>query len=160
MTVSYFRQPRNVELSTLKYLEDNLTIDWSGVTLIKTFKDAYVKNITLPIVCVRLIETTSVRLEIGSKTLDDRYLLAVDVFSTSDAMRIDLSYYVKDKLKDGWDHYDHSHTAGDKSSLDLTLNGRDFITDFITDGKVELDDIDDPKDRYRHQMVFEVKKNT
>ena len=106
---SYFQQNRNVELSTLYYLETNLATDWSDVTVVKTFKQVYAKNINLPIVCLRLADTASKRLEIGSKTLDDIYLIIIDIFANSDGMRLDLAYYIKDKLKDGWVHYDHSH---------------------------------------------------
>ena len=72
---TYFRDSRNVELSLLYYLETNLNIDWAGTTVVKTFKSAYHKDVSLPIVCVRLADTSTVRREVGATTLENRYLM-------------------------------------------------------------------------------------
>lgn len=82
-----FREARNVELSLLYYLEQNLAADWSGTTVVKTFKKVYARDTALPIVCVRLADTSTTRLEVGSDTLDNRYLLVIDIFVSDDGMR-------------------------------------------------------------------------
>lgn len=157
---SYFRESRNIELSLLYYLETNLGADWSGVTVEKSFKKVYAKDVSLPIVCCSLIDTASTRQEVGSTTLDNRYLLRIDIFATSDAQRLDLADYIKDKIKDGWVHYDHSHTVGDKTSLELSPNGRDYVTNFITDAKIEFGDSSDVKDNHRHNITVRVRKSS
>lgn len=154
---SYFRTSRNVELSTLKYLEDSFTIDWSGITLVKTFKEVYAKNIKIPVVCVRLADTGTVRLEIGSKTLENRYLIIIDVFARSDAQRLDIADYIMDKLKEGWVHYEHGHVSGDNTTLELTANGRDNITEFVTDARIDFTETVDEKDKYRHNISVRVR---
>ena len=153
---SYFRKNRNVEISTLYYLEQQLGTDWSGVTLVKTFKQVYSKDVDAPIVCVRLASTNSERREIGSTTLEERYLIIVDVFAKSDGQQLDLAYYIKDKLKDGWVHYDHTQSGG---SLSRTANGRNFVTEFITDEHVNLDNADEKKDRHRHNISVLVRQS-
>ena len=155
---SYFREPRNVELSTLKYLEDSFTSDWSDITICKTFKQVYAKNTNIPVVCVRLADTDTVRLEIGSKTLENRYLIIIDVFARSDAQRLDIAGYIKNKLKDGWVHYDHGHVSGDNTTLELTANGRDNITEFVTDARIDFTETVDDKDKYRHNISVRVRK--
>jgi len=154
---SYFRESRNIELSLLYYLENNLNTDWSGTTVIKTFKDAYSKNIELPIICVYLSDTSSTRLEIGDETLDNRYLLMIEVFAKSGAQRLDIADYIIDKLKDGWVHYDHSHAVGDKSTLVRSANGRDWVTSFVGNSKVSLIETIDTKDKHRHSISIRVR---
>jgi len=156
--MSYFRTSRNVELSLLKYLEDSLNTDWSGVTTCKNFKQVYAKNVSLPIVCVHLSDTQSQRHEVGSTTLRNRYLLMIDIFSRSDAQRLDLADYIKSKLKDGWVHYDHSQTSGDPTTLTLSANGREIVTEFVADHRVDLGfgNVDE-KDKYRHLLSVRVR---
>ena len=159
MSGSWFRTSRNIELSTIYYLETSIASDWSGITVVKTFKEVYASTIPLPIVCVRLAETSTTRLEIGSSTIENRYLIVLDVFAKSDAQRLDLADYIKDKIKDGWVHYDHSHQSGDNTQLDRSANGRDWITEWLSDGKVELGGADE-KDKFRHSLSFLVRKSS
>ena len=154
---SYFRTTRDVELSLLYYLDTNLTADWSGTSVVKTFKQVYEKDIPLPIVCVRLADTSSSYQELGATTLDNRYLLIIDIFSKSDGMRLDMADYVKDKLRAGWVHYEHSHPSGDNTTLSRTANGRDMVTDWVTDAKVDAFDNFDTKDQYRQSISIRVR---
>jgi hypothetical protein len=157
---SYFRLSRNIELSTLEFLTTNLNADWSGVTVIKTFKDAYDTGIPVPIVCARLASANNARLELGSTTLDNRYLIIVDVFARSDAQRIDISDYVVDKLRLGWTYKAYSHVSGDKSQIIGTADGRVFVTDWLEDMKIDYGENADPKDRYRQTISILVRKSS
>jgi len=158
---SYFRISRNIELSLLYYLETNLATDWSGTTLCKTFKQVFTKNVSLPIVCVRLSDTASVRLEIGSNTLLNSHLLIIDIFARSDGQRLDMADYIKDKIKDGWVHYDHSHPSGSNTTLTRVANGRDMVIDYVVDSKIDfgLDNVDE-KDQFRHTISVRVRPAT
>ena len=149
---SWFRVSRNIELSLLYYIETSLNADWTGITVVKTFKKAYHKDTALPIVCIRLSDTSATRQEVGSDTLDSRYLLILDIFSTSDGQRLDLADYIKDKLKNGWIHYDHSHASGDNTTLTRIANGRDMVTEFTSDTKIEFGENVDERDQYRHTI--------
>jgi hypothetical protein len=154
---SYFRESRNCELSLLYYLEQSFATDWTGITVLKTFADVYATNQNIPIVVARLAQTNTSRLEVGDSTLDNRYLLIIDIFGRSDSQCLDLSDYIKDKLKDGWVHYDHSHKSGDNTTLDRTANGRDWVTTFVNDTKVDVFGSADEKDRYRHTISVQVR---
>ena len=156
----YFSTTRCIELSCLYYLETNLNNDWSGVTVVKTFKKVYSKDVDIPIVCVRLADTASVRREVGSTALEDRHLIIIDVFTRSDAQRLDLKHYIKDKLKDGWVHYDYSHASGDNSTLEKSANGRDFVTSFVTDSRIDIGEAEDDKDKHRHNITIRVRKSS
>jgi len=160
MAGSYFRESRNTELSTLAFLKTNLNTDWTGITTVKTFKDAYDTSVPVPIVCCRLANTNNTRLELGATTLDNRYLLVIDVFSRSDGQRVDLSDYIVDKLRLGWTYNTYSHASGNKSVIEATADGRMFITDWITNAKVDFGDNVDPKDRFRHSISILVRKSS
>lgn len=151
----YFQTFRNIELSLLYYLETNLNTDWPGTTVIKTFKDAYHRDTSLPIVCVRLDDTASRKREVGSTTLDHEHLLIVDLFAKSAGQRLDMANYITDKLALGWVHYDHSNASG--GTLDRTANGRDMVTSFITNQRLDVGESVDTKDKFRHQISIRVR---
>ena len=152
-----FRTTRNVELSLLYALDTWISADWTGITILKTFADVYAKDVNLPIVCARLDDTATSLVEVGSTTLDNRYLIIIDIFAKSNGQRLDLADYIKDKLKDGWIHYDHAHSSGDPTVLTRTVNGRDNVTDWVTDSKINIGETTDTKDKYRHNISVRVK---
>lgn len=154
---TYFREARNVELSLLYYLETNLTADWSGTSVVKTFKQVYAKDTALPIVCARLSDTTNSRLEVGANTLDRRFLVIIDIFAKSDAMRLDIADYIVDKLKDGWTYYLHSHVSGDNTQLDRADDGRCTVEQFVSDSRIDTGENFDVKDQYRHNVSVRIK---
>lgn len=153
---SYFRPSRNVELSLLQYLTTNLTTDWPGTTLAKTFKQVQAKNVDLPIVLVRLSDVQSTRREIGSTTLQDSHLLIIDIFSRNEGERLDMSDYIKNLLKDSWVHYIWSRPSGNPTTMDKTASGRDFVNTFILDQKIDIGQSVDTKDKYRHSISIRV----
>jgi len=155
---SSLRESRNVELSCLYYLKTSFASDWNDITLVKSFKDVYTKTISLPIVCVSLIDKSNPALEIGSTTLDPRYLISVNIFARSEGQRLDLADYIVSKLKDGWVHYTHSHVSGDNTTLDKTIDGRDQVTEFIGDSRLDFGNSADEKDLHRHIISLRVRK--
>ena len=157
---SWFRESRNIELSLLYYLEVCFKQDWNNISLMKTFANVYGKDIQIPVVCVRLAQTTTTRLEIGDDTLYNKYLCIIDVFASSDAQRLDLADYIKDKLRTGWVHYDHAHKSGDNTTLERIANGRDYVLDFINDSKVDVYGSSDEKDKCRHSISVSVRKSS
>ena len=155
--MSYFSTSRNVELSLLKYLEDSLNTDWPGTSTLKSFKQVYSKDVNLPIVCVRLADTSSTRLEVGNTTLDNRYLLIVDLFTRSDSQRLDMSDYLLNKLKDSWVHYTFSHTSGSPTTLTTSANGRDTVTDFVGNSRLDFGETTDVKDKFRQTISIRIR---
>ena len=157
---SYFRDARNVESSIAYYLQTQLDTDWTGITTTKTFSRVYSNSVNIPIVCVRLADTNSTRLEVGANTLDFRFTVIIDIFAKSDAQRLDLADYVTDKLKDGCVFNEYSHASGDNSQVVPTPNGRIMVTNWINNMKVELGDNVDKKDRFRHVISIQVRRST
>ena len=156
----YFTQSRNIELSTLAFLETNLSTDWTGITTVKTFKKAYDTSTAVPIVCCRLADVNPARLELGATTLENRYFIIIDIFTRSDGQRVDLADYVVDKLRLGWTYNTYAHASGDKSTLEATADGRVFVTNWISDTKIDLGEGADPKDRYRQTVSVLVRKSS
>jgi len=153
-----FSTMRNVELSTIYYIETQIDNNWTGIEVVKSFLSAYDK--TLPVVCIRLINALTDRLEVGSTTLDNEYGFMIDIFGTSDGQRIDLADFIVDKLKDGWVYYTHAHTVGDNTSLARTSDGRISVKLFTDNSRVDFgtDEIENP-DRFRHRIGVNVRKS-
>ena len=120
----------------------------------------YVKDTDLPIVCVRLLDQTSTRLEIGSDTLENRYGIIIDIFATSDGQRIDLADFILNELKDGWTYYTYSQQSGNKEVLDTTSAGRCRVMGFVDNRRLDLGGAIDKKDRHRHTMTVLVRMET
>ena len=154
---NYFQQARNVELSTIYYLEQQINANWSNVNVVKSFTQVYDKP--LPVVCIQLDSATRDRLEIGSNTLDNTYVITIDIFARSDGQRIDLADFIIDKLKNGWTYYLHSHASGDKTKLERTADGKVQLLSIIEDRKVEILPNPEEKDRFRHLITISVKKS-
>jgi len=154
--MSAFSVTRNMELSTLYYLETQINANWTGITIVKSFLSAYDK--TLPVVCIRLLNTNSIRLELGSNTLQNTYMFTVDIFATSDGQRIDLADFVLNKLKPGWDYFTHSKVSG-ATTLDRVSAGRIRVDSFLDNSRIDFGDEAENPDRFRHTISFMTRKN-
>jgi len=151
--VSYFRPTRNVELSTLYYLETCVASDWTGVTVVKKFTDAY--KSALPVICANISNIYSDRKELGATTLLNDYTLSIDIFATSDGQRIDFADYITDKLKDNWDYYTHTQTSG---TLSRSSSGKIYVWKYNTNYKVDLGDEGvNVYDRFRHYIELSLR---
>jgi len=153
--MSAFSETRNIELSSIYYLETQIGISWTGITVVKTFLSAY--DNTLPVVCIRLYDTSNKPLEVGSTTLLDTHRINIDIFATSDGQRIDLADFITDKLKDGWIYYTHSHPVGDNTTLTRTSAGRISVKDWNTNTRVDFGDEVSNPDKFRHFIQVGVK---
>ena len=151
MSGSYFRAARNVELSTIQYLETQIDGSWSNVAVIKSFYKAYARDNSPPIVCIRLMDQNTDYLEIGATTLDDIYNIAIDIFARSDGQRMDLADFILNEIKDSWVYNTYSQTS--------TAAGRVRVVSFVENGKVDLGDTEESRDRYRHSLIFSVKRD-
>lgn len=159
MANSYFRTARNIELSTIQYLETEIGSGWSNVTVIKAFYQAYAKDNVPPIVCIRLMDQNTDYLEIGSTTLDNIYNIIVDIFATSDGQRLDLADFILNILKDSWVYNTYAHASGDNSNIVATASGRIRVKRFIENGKIDFGETEELRDRYRHSLIFSVTKD-
>jgi len=156
--MSYFREARNVELSTIYFLENSFNADWTGISVIKSFSNAY--KTTRPVVCVRVLDITNNWKEIGSTSLFNDYSIVIDVFAKSDGQRIDLADYIMDKLKDGYTYYVHSQTSGDPETLTRVDSGRIHIRRFYSNRKLDFGDEGvDEYDKFRHFIHIAVRKD-
>jgi len=156
MAGSYFRESRNVELSTVQYLETAIPISWTGVTVIKSFYYAYDKDNTPPIVCIRLMDQNTDFFEIGNTRLDNIYNMVIDIFATSDGQRMDLADFILDTIKDSWVYNTYAQDAG---TLIATPAGRLRTVSFIENGKVDIGETEESRDRHRHSIIFSIRKS-
>jgi len=157
--MSYFRTARNLEISTIKYLKDQIDENWSGVTTIISFTQAYSNTIKLPVVCIRLMDQNTDRLEIGSTTWNHRYNIVIDVFAKSDPQRIDLTDFILETIKDSWVYNTYSHASGTNAEIVATPDGRIMVTAIIENGRVDIGETVESKDRFRQSLIFTVRKD-
>ncbi len=155
--MSYFRTSRNIELSTIFYIDSNVTSDWSGITVVKGFTNAY--SASLPVIAVYETDMNLIRQEIGTTTHRKQAGITIDIFATSDGQRIDLADYICDKLVTGWIYYEHSHASGDNTAMVRTANGRVTFLRFIENRKIEFSENVEVQDRFRHTISFVCEKN-
>jgi len=155
---SYYSQTRNTELSTLKFIEDNLAIDWSGVNIVKSWSQ--LDKVANPVVCVSLTDTNYNRTELGNTTYRNDYVFTIDIFATSDGMRIDLSDWLMRTINSGWTYYEVSQSAPKSRTLTYTAAGRCRIDSILDNNKVELGKVGDIKDKYHQSIVIVVTVGT
>ena len=151
----YFSESRNIELSTIDHLGATIDISWTDVNVEKSFRKAAEK--ALPVIVIRMSQEQPNYQEIGSTSLWTTYTFTVDIFARSDAQRIDLADFIKTTIKDNWDYNVYSHNA--QKNLDKTADGKITLQEFLINAKIEFGDTAQVKDRYRHQIVFNCKRN-
>lgn len=155
----YFSLFRNMELSLLEFLETQINASWTGITIVKTFKKAYSKNVSLPIIACRLLELSPETQEMGSTTLNSKPLFSIDIFATSGAQRLDLAAFITDKLKDSFDYQEFAHASGDNSTIEGTVAGKMKVIAWITNAPLEFGEGALIKDRNRHNISVQIRKS-
>jgi hypothetical protein len=153
---NWFRETRNIELSTIDFLTTEINANWTGVTVVKTFPEA--DAAVLPVVCIRLLDTTSVNREIGSTTLDHTYDIIIDIFAKSDGQRLDLSDFITNTIKDGWSYYEYSHTPGHPDQLSKNENGKVNFETILENRRIDFVETVSDQDKYRHVISFLVRR--
>jgi len=156
--MSWFRQPRDIELSLIDYIRTQINASWAGITVVKTFKQA--TKATLPVICVRLLDTTSSRREIGANTLNNNYGIIIDILATSDGLRLDLTDFLIDILKDGCIYYEFSQSSSNPEELDKTADGRIRVVSWVQNTRIDFGEGDvGERDRFRQLISIIVAKS-
>ena len=154
--MAYFRETRNVELSGIEHLTTQINANWSGVNVVKSFQDT--TGATLPVVCIRLLDTTSITREIGSTSLNHTYNIIIDIFAKSDGQRLDLADFLTNTIKDGWVYYEYAHVPGHPDQLSTTENGRVHFVSILENRRIDFAETVADQDKYRHIISFLVSK--
>lgn len=158
MANSYFRQARNVELSTVYFIDSQVQANWSNITVVKANPQFPASD--LPIISVRLLTINASFREIGSRTMEDRYNFIIDIYAKSDGQRLDLAQFLEDTLIQDWTYYLHSQTSGAPETLTRTANGRIKFIQFLQNQRIDFVDQVEVFDRFRHVITFDVRVAT
>jgi len=156
--MSNFRIFRNLELSTLQYVESEVNSNWSNVSVVKSFNEAKQRwTPKTPVVAVRTKDITPERKEIGSSDYKYYINVIIDIFGTSDANRLDLAAQITESLKSTWTYNEYSKDSGDMETLIATDSGNNMRTvDWLQNSKLEFSEDVAPVDKFRHIMSFNV----
>ena len=152
--MSSYRTTRNVELSTIKYIDDTVSANWSGITIVKTFTQLEKSN--PPVICVMLDDTNYVREELGNTAFMNTYIFNIDVYAKSDGQRIDLTDYLVGILVPGWVYYTADLTSGGARTLQYTQVGRCRLDKIISNNKVNIGSFGDAREKYRQNIAIAV----
>ena len=148
--MSYFREARCVELSIIDYIETQISANWTGITTVKAFQDAY--KASLPVVSIELKSIDPNTEEIGNTATIEDYTINIDIFAKSNGQKIDLAAFILTQLKVGCVYYDYSQTSGAPETLTKVANGRLRVTRFL--GNYPIDFGGDGVDKYDQHRFF------
>lgn len=151
-----FSRTRCVELSLVKYIKDQITANWTGVSVVKSFTEAY--DTKAPVICVRMISSDIERWEVGSSRIKQENMFTIDIFGSSDGNRIDLEDFIINKIKEGFVYYDCAKNGSNPEQIDYTANGRVTFLRVISDNRIQFNFDDDPQDKFRQSITFTVCK--
>lgn len=155
--MGYFRIGRNIELSTQAFLETQINANWSGITVVKGFSQAY--KASLPVIAVRIISADHNRLELGDNTLLSNYKIGIDIFAKSEGQRIDLASFIIDTLKSSWDYKEYSQSSGNPELLTSSTTGKILCVRFTEDNRLDFGEDVDTYDLHRHFISLDVRKS-
>ncbi len=157
MANRYFGKLRNVELSTIYFLETQVNADWTGISVIKAKRNA--PAIDPPVITVKVLSVLPKLKEIGSRTLDNSYNIILDVYATSDGQKLDLAQYLEDKVILDWTYYLHSQESGNTGVLSRVSNGKIAWQSFTQHTSIDFVDTVEKPDRFRYVLAFNVRVN-
>jgi len=143
-----FRDFRNVEISTVEFLRTQINANFTGVTVVKAYKQA--DEATLPVICVRLLDIFPITKEIGSTVRKNQFSIVIDIFATSDGQRLDLASFVTETLNGGWVYNEYTKSSGTGESLDGVANGRVRVMTYTQNSRVDFGEEVHAHDRFRH----------
>ena len=158
MSDRYFGKLRNVELSTIYYLQNQINADWTNIPVIKAKKNA--PAINPPFVTVKVISVFSKLKEIGSRTLENTYNIILDIYASSDGQKLDLAQFLEDKIVLDWTYYIHSQTSGTPEVLARSDSGKLKWQSFTQHTSIDFVDAVDKPDRFRYVLAFNVRVAT
>ena len=123
-----YRTNRNLTKSIKDFITDQLVTDgWSGITVLKGNSRVY--DSTLPVITVRLSDSSHLPIEIGDNSTTRETLLFLDIYGADSGMGMveDLKDWLVSVIKGGVDYYEYVIVSGAVHSK--TKTGRiDFLT--------------------------------
>lgn len=152
-----FGKIRNVELSTIYYLETQFSSGWTGITIQKGYPNF--TKVNPPVVAMRINNILNPQKEIGSRATNDILNIVVDIFATSDGQKLDLAQYLTTLItQNNWTYYVWSRGSGE--TMDKVDSGKVVYSGMIQNAPVFHTDDVDSAERFRHTLSFDVRVET
>lgn len=156
--MAVYREHRNMEASLIDYIKENLELSgWTNINIVKTFNQAYRED--LPVICIRVPDENSRRLEIGSNRLLRSFSIYIDIFANDDGFKLDFTDWLVDLLKDGCPYYEYTTTRDNNENEVITSenkvrNGWIEISRFTANRNIELGIDADKYDKHRRFIAI------
>lgn len=154
MAINY-RTYRNIESSLADHLRDGLDANFSSpkieVRVGKTFNEKW----KLPVVVVYWDSAPVTKLGIGENRWIEDNTLIIDIFSTSEGLKLDLASFIVQHLREGFDLHTLAKDGGDQSQVIKTPNGTISVS-IIGNDPIDLGDNVDKREKYRQRITITV----
>ena len=158
---------RNIWRSCGEYLESQVETEGrTDVAVVVSWQDAYEEsNKEKNVIAVGLEDGSPTRLEVGSNELVSDELILIDIFGISEGDKLDLTHWIREKLKGGFPYVEYTVDAPSYDELmhaevvSSTVNGKVENRRFISDRNVRLGAEADDRDKYRRAVAILVRIN-
>ena len=151
---------RNLENSLKDFLDDEVSsdnvTDYDNNLITIRVGRKLDNDWTLPCISIYLDGETSQRLQLGSNQRIKQYLLILDIFAQDEGQRLDLAYWLSDKLENGFRYYSYTVNPANPEQPIKTSHGLVNIDAFVTNTRVNLGDTVSDFDAHRHRISIRV----
>ena len=155
-----FREFRNIELSTIDYIESQINANWSNISTVKGFQNAYSNwTSTTPVVAIQSGSIDPIRKEVGSTNFNYNVNIIVNIFGISDANRLDLASFLSESLKGTWDYKEYAKDSGDPEQIVGTQTGKIRYVSTVENNKLDFGENVESADKFRHIISIVVVKS-
>lgn len=152
-----YRTHRAIEKTLIDYLQTQINLSFTGVTVIKGNSRVYNSDVPMPIVALVLSDNIHKPSEIGNTATWRDSLVIINLYCKDMGFTLDLKEYIITKIKSGCVYYKYTIENGAVSSK--IADGRIQVKN-LRDAPIELD-IDKStlkeKDRNRWQITASVR---
>ena len=154
MAINY-RTYRNLESSLADHLQTELDAQFSSPKIQIRVGKTFNSNWKLPVVAVFWDSAPAVKLGIGENRWIENNTMIIDIFSTSEGLKLDLTSCVIQALREGFDCHILAKDPGDQSQVIKTPNGSVHVS-ILSNSALALGDNVDKRDKYRQRITITV----
>lgn len=120
-----YRIHRNIEKSILDYLQEQIDLSFTAITVLKGNSRVYSSDVPMPIVAVVLTDNIHNPSEIGNTATRRDVLVIINLYCDNMGLTLDLKEYIISKIKNGLVYYKY------------TIENR-VVSSKIADGRIQF----------------------
>ena len=154
MSINY-RTYRNLESSLKDQLKTALDANFSSPTIDVRVGKTFNSTWKLPLVTVYWDSSPITPLGIGEKRWIESNTMIIDIYATSEGLKLDMASLIIQTLREGIDLHTLSKNPLNQSEVIKTANGTVHVS-IIGNDPIDLGDNADKRDKYRHRITITI----